>query len=658
MKLPLTSQDVIGERIQKLRELFPEVFSEGKINFHRFKELFGDYVSEDRELYGLMWNGRSEAIKAIRTVSVGTLCPAPAESVKFESTRNLIIEGDNLEVLKLLQKGYQGKVKVIYIDPPYNTGKDFIYPDNYREGLQTYLRFTGQVDEDGFKLTTNAETDGRFHSKWLTMMYPRLALAKQLLRRDGVIFVSIDHREVKNLRAIMDEIYGEENFVMDVAVVNNLKGRNDRKHIATCHEHLLIYAMPEFESNGLPLSEKQRAEYKYVDVRGELYALRDLRRRGGNDRREDRPDMYFPIYYDPVSNTCSLERRSDSDIEITPKRGDGTDGRWVWGRKKVSENLAILHPKYSERTGRWDIDRRVYLNVNAQPQPEDVAEDNNDQEDYDEEELMERTAKPKSVWIGGELSSDVGKRAFKQLVPGVDLDYPKSVEFIKWCLHIGTNKKDNDIVLDFFAGSGTTAQAVLELNQQDSGNRQFILVQLPEPLKKPHQDSNLAEITKQRVRKVIEKLSAQITGEDGAASPMDLGFKVFKLASSNFKVWDGEAVAQKPDELAQQLTWFADNLKPDRTAEDILYELLLKTGKALTSKIETLTVAGQEVFAVNGTELFVCLAEEMSLDLIRALVELNPKAVVCLDSSFHGNDQLKTNTVLEMKSHDIMFQTV
>src|ERR1035437_6875611 len=307
-KIPLTSPDVNAERVARLRELFPEAFTEGKLDPAKLSLLLGDGVTDTTERYGLSWTGKSEAIKNIQTLNTGTLLPAPDESVNFDTTGNLIIEGDNLEVLKLLQGGWHGRVKMIYIDPPYNTGGDFIYPDNYKEGLADYLKFSGQVSGEGVRLTTNPETDGRYHSKWLTMMYPRLFLARNLLREDGVIFVSIDDHEVHNLRAVMNEIFGEENFAGQIAVINNLKGRNDRKNFATAHEYILVYVRAEFETLGLPLTSKQLAEYKEADESGLNFQWRDLRKRGGADTRIARPKLYFPIYANPETGVCAMEK--------------------------------------------------------------------------------------------------------------------------------------------------------------------------------------------------------------------------------------------------------------------------------------------------------------------------------------------------------------
>jgi adenine-specific DNA-methyltransferase len=648
----LRSHDAAGDKIAELLRLFPEIRTEGgKLDFDRLKLALGETVDVGKERYGMNWPGKAECFKTIQAPSLGTLRPCPEESVNFDTTGNLIIEGDNLEVLKLLQKSYLGKVKMIYIDPPYNTGNDFIYPDNYSESLQTYLEYTGQIDDAGTMFGTNPETDGRFHSKWLNMMYPRLYLARNILRQDGVLLISIDDHECENLKRLCNEVFGEENFVFQVSVINNMKGRNDKKHVATCHEYLIAYAKPAFDSNGLPLTDEQRAEYDKTDEKGERYALRDLRKRGSGDRREDRPNMWFEVFVDQRDKTLSMERRSKQDVAITPKRGDGSDGRWRWGKERVAASLPHIEASYSERSGKWGLQYRVYLSANA------IIANEIDEEEDDSEALSERTSKPKSVWIGPELSTDVAKRSLKALLPEAGYDYPKAVEFIKRCIHIGCDNQG--LILDFFAGSGTTAQAVLELNAKDGGNRKFVLVQMPEPTERTDFET-IADITKERVRRVIGNLDAiekdQLTFD--ATDATDRGFRVFKLAESNFTTWDAQ-VAHEPKALQNQLDFHVDHIREGRTADDILYELLLKSGFPLTTPVEKLTLAGKTVHSVASGALMICLERELTLELIRAIADAKPERVVCLDEGFAGNDQLKANAVQTFKTKGIVkFQTV
>ena len=392
------------------------------------------------------------------------------------------------------------------------------------------------------------------------MMYPRLFMARNLLRDDGVIFVSIDDHEVENLRCVMDEVFGEENFLGLVAVVNNLKGRNDRKHFATCHEYLVAFGKPEFIAGGLPLTEEQKTAYRDKDEKNARYALRDLRKRGSGDRRADRPNMFFPFYYDEATGALALERRTTKDIEILPIRGDDTEGRWRWAKERAAQHLDILHARLSERSGRWGIEYRVYLNPAASP----VSSGDVEEDDGDADEEGERTSKAKSCWSGPEFSTDLGRRAFKALLPEFDYDYPKPIGLIQRCLYLGLGGPDG-IVLDFFAGAGTTAQAVFDLNRQDRGSRRFILAQLPEPTGRVDYPT-IADITKERARRAIRKIAddnnSKLDLEGG--DHQDLGFRVFKLAYSNFKIWNADYRASNEAAVAEQLRLHTDHVLPDR----------------------------------------------------------------------------------------------
>lgn len=660
------SANLVADNIEKLKALFPELLTEtvvngqttAALNVDVLKALVGDAtVTDSDEKYGLNWHGKRKARQIALTPSTGTLRPAKEESVDWDTTQNLMIEGDNLEVLKLLQKSYAGKVKLIYIDPPYNTGKDFVYPDNFQDNIRNYLELTGQT-EGGSKITTNTEASGRFHTDWLNMLLPRLKLSRTLLRKDGVVFISIDDRELANLRLVANEVLGEENFVATVSVVNNMKGRNDKKHIAACHEYVVIYASPDFVSNGLPLTDEQRAAFKYVDEKGNKYALRDLRKRGGPDKREDRPNMFFPIFWDQVSGLCSLERKAVTDTEIYPLRGDGSEGCWRWGIDKVKSHLDWMHPKRSDRTGRLDVEHRVYLDASIS------VEDDSDLED-DDEGAIERTSKPKSIWLGGELSSDSGKRALKEFGLGDAFDFPKSIDFLRTCILLGTS--GNDIVLDLFAGSGATAQAVMQQNLLDSQSRRFICVQLPEPL--DHADKaqktaatlceklgkplNIAELTKERIRRSAEKIKAE--------NPLfgsDMGFRVFKLDTSNIRAW-------KPNgnDLKTSLFDNLEHIEPERSNDDVLYEVLLKLGLDLCVPMEAQQIAGKTVHSIGGGALMTCLdahigvadAEGLALGMAQwreAQGTATETTAVFRDSAFE-NDVAKSNLAAILEQHGI-----
>ncbi|HOY54413.1 MAG TPA: site-specific DNA-methyltransferase, partial [Opitutaceae bacterium] len=636
------------------------------------------------EKYGLHWHGKRRARQLALTPSTGTLRPCPEDSVEWATTKNLMIEGDNLEVLKLLQKSYAGKVKLIYIDPPYNTGKDFVYPDDFQDNIANYQRLTGQTDAGGLKTSSNTESSGRFHTDWLNMMYPRLKLAWALLDQNGAMFFSIDEKELHHLRAVANELFGEENFVADVTVVTNLKGRNDKKHVAACHEHIVIYAKPSFVSIGLPLTEEQRAAYKYRDEQDRPYALRDLRKRGGPDKREDRPRMFFPIYWNPASRSCSLERKQPEDVEIFPYRGDGSEGRWRWGSDKVRAHLPWMHPKHSTKSGRWDVEHRVYLDPAIRIDAQIVVDD--DEEEDEEDEVFERTSKPKSIWLGGEFSTDSGKRALKRHLPGDTFDFPKSVELLKRCVQLVLGQ--NGVVIDLFAGSGTLGEALFTHNAQTDGRGQLIAVQLPEVLDPNEKDQKaaadfcdqlgkprtIAELTKERLRRAGAKIRAEWETKQKAAAEQadllnpapvagerrapDVGFRVFKLASSNIREWDPQR-----DRLAESLEAAVDHLKTDRTEQDILYELLLKLGLDLCVPIETRPFAGHVVSSVGAGSLLVCLSpkiaaaevETLALGIVAWHKELKPAGettVVFRDSAF-ADDIAKTNLAAILQQHGL-----
>lgn len=398
---------------------------------------------------------------------------------------NLIIHGDNLHALKALLPTYAGKVKCIYIDPPYNTGTEgWCYNDRVNAPLmrEWLKKEANPVDKE----------DLERHDKWLCMMWPRLQLLRELLADDGVIFASIDHNELQNFLCIMEEIF--VHHVATIAVVSNMKGRNDKANVAFAHEYLAVFSKGKWVSYGLPLTDEQKKAFKYEDERGQKYALRDLRKRGSGDRREDRPKMYFPIYYNYEDDSLSLERTLDSDIEIFPLRGDKSEGRWRWGAERVKDYLHILEAKYSKSKDRWDISYRIYLNPDDLPEKEyeDLEEDDDLFED-DGNGYIERSQKSKSFWWGGEISTDTASRELKKIFGGNRIfENAKSPFFLKKILNMAT--KDNDIILDSFAGTGTTAHAALMLNAEDGGNRKFILVEM---------EDYADHMTAERVRRVI-----------------------------------------------------------------------------------------------------------------------------------------------------------
>ena len=681
------SADLTTENIARLRELFPQAVTEDgagkRIDFDVLLELLGGEVATGDEKYGLNWHGKRASRRLALTPSTGTLRPVPGDSIDWDTTQNLMIEGDNLEVLKLLQKSYAGKVKMIYIDPPYNTGKDFVYKDDFRDSIGNYQRVTGQRDAEGVKLTTNAESSGRFHTDWLNMMYPRLLLARTLLQDDGALFFSIDEREVHNARVLGELVFGSEGFVADITAVTNLKGRNDKKHVAACHEHVLIFSKSGFKSGGFPLTDEQKAKFCFSDENGKPYAWRDLRKRGGPDRREDRPNMYFALYWNEETKTCSFERTSDDEIEIVPTKSDGTEGCWRWGKDKVRAHVSWLRGVQSSRTGIWGAEHRFYLDPTISLDGTEFLDEEELEEDEDaddDEQTVERTNKPKSIWLGGPLSSDAANRTLKELLAPAVFDFPKSVELLKQCVRMGMAAEG--LALDFFAGSGTFAQAISELNVEDGGLRRFVAVQLPQPLDEKSKsgkaalkfteanglNGTLSAITKERLRRVGSRVKASNPTFHG-----DLGFRVFKLDTTSIRPWDPTLPVTE-----QRLLGEVDNILPERTEQDLLYELLLKRGLELTVPIVERTIAGKQVFAVSTGDLIACLTPHIESADVEPLAEgivtwhkelapppavdpsaplgkpakFDPPLVVFRDTAF-ADDVAKSNLTEILKQHNL-----
>ncbi len=649
-KLDGKSKDIVEDNIEKLKKIFPEVIIEGKIDFDSLKETLGSYLDDREEGYNFNWNGKSQARQIAQAPSTGTLRPCKEESVNWDKTENLFIEGDNLEVLKLLQKSYHKKVKMIYIDPPYNTGKDFIYKDDFRDNIKNYLEITGQVDGEGKKLSVNPETSGRYHTDWLNMMYPRLKLASNLLRDDGVIFISIDDNEVNNLRKICDEIFGEENFVAEIIVQAN-KGGRDYLQIAKTHEYLLCY-LKKVGTELFLLPKKDISSFKYSDLNGK-YELRELRNRNPKFHRGNRPNLYFPIYINPTlkdNYACcaiSLSKNNKYHIEIFPKNSKGNDSCWRWGKILLSKNISKDNPSES--------------NV--------VAKKKNDSGWNIYEKNRKTTTKAKSIWDDKDVRTERGTIVFRELFGKSLIEFPKPIELIMKAMRLGLGKEG--IVLDFFAGSASTAHAAIELNFSDNENRKFIMVQIPEPTSENSEAykagyKTIADIGKERIRRVIKKIESEQEeqkkknketlfneNEPDEDKKLDLGFKVFKLDSSNIKTWDSDF-----ENLEQNLLDSVDNIKSDRSTEDVLYEILLKCGLDLTVPIEERIIANKKVYSVGLGALIICLEKDISNDVIEGIIELKEELkpevirVVFSDSSFE-DDVIKTNTVQILKQHGI-----
>jgi adenine-specific DNA-methyltransferase len=647
-KMDLSSMDIAD---QKRRELslaigaaIPEVFSEGKIDFDQLKRVLGEYIEPLKERYGLNWVGKAECVKVIQQPSVATLKPMRDESIAFDETKNIFIEGDNLEVLKLLQKAYFGKVKMIYIDPPYNTGNEFIYPDKFSESIETYLAYTGQVDSGGRKFSTNTELSGRFHSNWANMMYPRLYLAKNLLRDDGVIFMSIDDNEIDNARAIMKEIFGEEMFVSQIIVQSNKRGQT-YKEIAKTHEYILMFSKDdEFTVYEL---DKEGDALPFSDEVGP-YDLWELRNRNPKFGRHNRPNLFYPIYVAPslVDDKgyarVSLTKTAEFSVEVFPRNSEGADSCWRWGKDKVDSNIKSEFPSVIAKQRR-DGNYNIY------------------------EKSRKSTTKAKSLWTDNDVISEQGTVELGSLGLSGIFDHPKPIGLIEKCLKIGSS--DDDLILDFFAGSCTTAHAVMRLNKADGGRRRFITVQLPEICEETSPAAKagfktISAVGRERIRRASKTIGGAEAGklDFGSKKDHDFGMRAFRLDKSNFQVWQSNSSVFEVS--GKQLDLAVDHLEANSSSDDILFELLLKSGFPLDTKISSIELAGKQVFSVNDGALLICLEKEVSSELIDALADADPLQVICLDAGFKGNDQLKANAVQTFKARaqaeesEIVFRTV
>lgn len=620
--LNMQSMDKVAANVAKIRELFPNcvterINNEGKlehaIDFDMLKQELSDHVVDGlQERYQFTWPDKRKAILAANAPINKTLRPCREESVDFDNTENLYIEGDNLEVLKLLQETYLGEVKMIYIDPPYNTGNDFVYRDEFKQNASEYKDNSGQYDDDGNQMVTNTESNGRFHTDWLNMMYPRLNLAKDLLSEDGVIAISIDENEVENLKRCCKEIYGESNYIATIISKMNPRGSQSSKDIAITHEYILVIAKSkEYQVNGLELTEEQEKEYKYQDAMG-CYRLLGLRKRGADSRREDSPSMYFPIYYDPDNdNLSTIEKYS---VIIYPKLSDGTDGRWRWSKSKVEREKNLLVVRAVKHGTEYDVFSKDYLSEN-------------------------KRRKPMSIWDDKEINNEFATELLTDLFKEKKIfDYSKSLFLIKKLITVLSSA--DSLVLDFFSGSATTAHAVMQLNAEDGGKRKFIMVQLPEECAENSEAykagyKNICEIGKERIRRAGQKIKEEnpLTTQD-----LDIGFRVLKCDSSNM-----EDVYFTPKEyMDKQQNLFVDNIKADRSDEDLLFDAMLKLDTPLSSKIEKITIAGKTVYNVAQGHLMACFDKNVTDEVINAIAKEMPSYFVMRDSS-QADDSVAIN---------------
>jgi adenine-specific DNA-methyltransferase len=619
------SLNLTAEKVARLRAIFPDVFAEDKIDFARLKDVLGENIAFPNEHYELSWAGKAEARKEIQKQTTATLVPNP-NLTGFEnlSGLNVFIEGENLQVLRILQKAYFGKVKMIYIDPPYNTGNDsFVYPDDYAERLDEYKKRAGITDSAGYLNKQdlwhkNTRENGQFHSVWLSMMYPRLYLARNLLREDGVIFVSIDDNEVANLKLLMDEVFGPENFVETFIWRSRLGKGSTAKETAKLHEYILCYAK---DINLISFKGDIRTKDRETRER--------MRQWGQGDSRSDRPTMYYAVH-------------SDEFGEVFPKKPDGTDGRWRVSKEKFLEAQKqglVVFEKQSD--GRIEAYRIIPEGTETKTAQDSILD----------------TEKAKTTAHGSiELTELFGMKVF-------DYSKPKSL------IHhfIGLTDDKNALVFDFFAGSGTTAQAVLELNEEDGGRRQFILVQMPEQLDAESEAykagyRTIADICQARIRKVIEKLAANDANQRESNNQTKLfaeigeirgkpnrGFQTFRIAPSNFKQWRD---VEGKNAILEQLDIFRHSEKETSESAKMLYEILLKAGFPLTAKIETAQVDGQTVYVVEDGKLLACF-DGFNAAIQESIHARKPQRVICLDRVFNGDDQAITNLKLELQEAGI-----
>lgn len=634
------SEDILNDNIAALRELFPEVCCEGKVDFDKLKQVLGEYTDDSAERYNFTWNGKGQALRLSQMPSMGTLRPCKEESKNWDDTQNLYIEGDNLEVLKLLQKSYHGKIKMIYIDPPYNTGNDFVYPDDFSDSLENYKEITGQVDAEGSKLSTNSEANGRYHTDWLNMMYPRLRLARNLLTDDGVIFISIDDNEDENMKKTCGEVFGENNFIAQ-AVWQKRTSPDARRIISAGHEYVMIFAK-NLERNEsviklLPFSDRDKNLYKNPDndPRGPWVST-DCTAQAGHGTKSQ-----FYTLTTPAGRTITLP---DSLC-------------WRFTQDKMNEEIEAGRIWFGQ-DGKGVPRKKTYLS--------------------------ERAGRNLWTWwpnteVGHTQSAT---QELTKLLGGKLFDFSKPKELISRCLSIST--AEEDIILDFFSGSATTAHAVMQLNAEDGGNRRFIMVQLPEPCAEGTEAAkagykNICEIGKERIRRAGEKIKAENEAKsnmplletdtdmtllaaaaakgpagifavkplfkrvDDSVHNLDIGFKDFKLDTSNLKKWQPDA-----DELEQSLFDSISNYVEGRTELDVVYEIMLKMGLDLTWPLETNTYGGKNVYAIGMGALMICLDDHITPDVAEGMVslhkELAPETwkVVFKDNGF-ADDSAKVN---------------
>lgn len=615
---PSTTPNFQTELAAQLADLMPEVIADGKVDVEKLKELLDGDAADTSERFGLFWPGKKRALRAAQEPTTATLRPDFENSKDWDTTKNVFIEGDNLEVLKILQKHYHAKIKMIYIDPPYNTGKDFVYPDNYKEGLDTYLEWTRQVNEEGKKLSTNAETEGRYHSNWLNMMYPRLKLARNLLRADGAIMISIGDTELPHLLKVSDEVFGEANRVsIFVWKKRGTGGQVAKNAIIKQVEYVVLYARA--------VATVQLSGPKNQDEGKEGW--RDFRKSGGQWQRQYRPGQYFPFYLHADGSLSLTE--APGATAIYPQDSNGVDGFWENGLETAMKRLAEGDFRAKEARQGLKIEQR------------DVAKATSNAGSFIEVPSTRGTEEIKSYFGDN-----------------VVFENPKPTEVLRALLTIGDVKND-DIVLDFFAGSGSTADAVMRMNADDDARRRVISVQLPEPVSDDSPAAaagfvNISDLARARIKQAGEKIGEEITGQT-----VDVGFRAYKLTDTNFTKWKQSSDVDH-NQLEQHLLELRDSSSADdASADDILAEILLKQGYSLTEQIAPVEVVGLDLRSVGDGIVLAYLNEHVkpTLEQLRAVVDEDPARLIVLEDAFQGDDQLKTNLAQLCKSKGIELWT-
>jgi adenine-specific DNA-methyltransferase len=614
-KLKMQTHNIVDENIKKIAELFPNCLTErldenGKpeaaIDFDQLRqELSKDIVEGPEERYQFTWPDKRNAIRLANAPTTDTLRPCREESVDFDNTQNLYIEGDNLEVLKLLRENYLGKVKMIYIDPPYNTGNDFVYNDDFAQTAGDYVHNSGQEDEEGNRLVANTESNGRFHTDWLNMIYPRLKVAKDLLSEDGVIFISIDDHEITNAQRLCNEVFGESNYVGTFFWQSKKGGGSDNNTIVKDIEYVVCYARNINNANFFNKILVEAEELDLEDEKGKYRKGRELNKWGANSRREDRPTMFFPI-------------KGPNGEDVYPIRNDGSEGCWRWGRQNMSDAVNNNDVLFESRgDGTYIV--------------------------YEKIRTTDARTKPYRAFLGEVGATADGSKQIKSIFDDTKVfDFPKPIALMDKLIEMGSVKES--IVLDFFSGSATTAHAVIQLNAEDGGNRKFIMVQLPEATDEKSEAykagyKNICEIGKERIRragkKIVEELEKKKVEEGlfagssagSEARPLDIGFRVLKLDSSNM-----QDVYYSPEQFNENLL-FEDNIKHDRTDEDLLFQAMIELGIELSAKIEKREIAGKTVWSVADNYLMACFDKDVNETTITEIARQHPYYFVLRDAS-------------------------